>query len=347
MDEGSSAPWSQKCACGKRFFQPNSYTHHIQSCKQYKSTVGSSLEKAKIRWGKSNKTKKGKEAIESWFTPDSLDVDHEILVPENPPIAPLPAVPDDPEPEAQELGRGLRISQPTKRYTGQFVATSTMPFHTVPASPSPSPTTPPSSPTGSAQGEPPSPTAQARQSILDGKAWKTTPPNDFGLFKHFWTLEKRPHDPDHYASSADLLDDETADSDEDEQGSDARAQSVTENNPYYPFPNFSSYSLGKWFWNDQEKSTNSFQQLLATLTQEGFKSQDLLRANWTQINASLGFSQFDPSSGDVGTEALWIDDGMSWQTADIELEVPFNSTSSNPGTRTYSIHGSGSALSLL
>jgi hypothetical protein len=358
MEEGSSTHWSQKCPCGKQFLQPNSYTHHILSCKRYKSTVGSSLQKAKVRWGKSNKTKKGKEAIESWFTPDDLDVDHEILAPEDPPHAPLPADPvslitqvfvaqctqstqEDPEPEAQELGRGFRMSQPTKRYTGQFVATSTMPFHTVPDSPSPSPTIPPSSPTGSVQAEVLSPDKQARQSILDEKVWKTTPANDFGLFKRFWTLEKRPHDPDHYASSKDLLDDQTADSDEDpgEQGPSAKGQSDVEDNPYYPFPNFSSYSLGKWFWNDQEKSMSSFQQLLATLTQKEFKPQDLLLANWTHINTSLGFSQFDDISGDTSAEALWIDDGLSWQTAEIELEVPFNSTCSNSGTHTYSIPG--------
>jgi hypothetical protein len=177
---------------------------------------------------------------------------------------------------------------------------------------------------------------KARRSILNGQAWKTTTVNEFGLFKRFWTLEEQPPDPDYYASSTDLLDDETPEEDPAEASTNAGTKIIS--NPYFPFPNFSSYSLGKWFWDDEDKSVASFHRLLATLTQDDFKPQEPLQANWAEITASLGFSQFD-DSGNANSEAQWIDDGMSWQTAEVELEVPFNSTSTQPGTRIYSIPG--------
>ena len=78
MDDETPTEWNQLCSCGKRFFQPNSYTNHIRSCSRYKRGVGNSLEIAKSRWEKSAKGNKGKRALDSWFAPEDLDVDREI-----------------------------------------------------------------------------------------------------------------------------------------------------------------------------------------------------------------------------------------------------------------------------
>ena len=88
MDDDVRAEWNQRCRCGKRFYQQNSYSNHIKGCKAYKQEVGSSLETAKARWAKSEKGKKGKLALSSWFPAlDDLDVDHGIPSPGSPSVA--------------------------------------------------------------------------------------------------------------------------------------------------------------------------------------------------------------------------------------------------------------------
>ena len=68
--------WVRKCACGRRLYQPSSYTNHINGCAVYKSGVGSSLESAKARHKeRKGKGKKGKAALASWFGEGNLDVD--------------------------------------------------------------------------------------------------------------------------------------------------------------------------------------------------------------------------------------------------------------------------------
>lgn len=81
MDDepGHQAPmgWSRKCVCGKLFFQLNSYSNHINSCKQYKRGLGVALEGAKARY-QSRKLNKGKgrlQGLSSRFNDDDLDID--------------------------------------------------------------------------------------------------------------------------------------------------------------------------------------------------------------------------------------------------------------------------------
>jgi hypothetical protein len=73
------AVWSRKCACGKSFYQPNSFSNHIRTCPRYKGEVGTTLENAKVKYAQKKFLKKGKEAIETWYTADSLDVDSELV----------------------------------------------------------------------------------------------------------------------------------------------------------------------------------------------------------------------------------------------------------------------------
>ena len=67
--------WTRKCLCGKIFYQLNSYSNHINSCKPYKRNLGAQLEVAKARY-QSRKSKKGKEkqSLSSRYD-DDLDVD--------------------------------------------------------------------------------------------------------------------------------------------------------------------------------------------------------------------------------------------------------------------------------
>lgn len=78
FDDSAEGPeiWCRKCVCGKRFYQPNSYTTHINNCTRYKKGVGSSLEGARARYKeRKSLSKKGKAALNSWFGDDELSVD--------------------------------------------------------------------------------------------------------------------------------------------------------------------------------------------------------------------------------------------------------------------------------
>ena len=74
FNEGAS--WVRKCTCGRRFYQPNSYTNHINGCMAYKGSVGSSLESARARYKeKKSSAKKGRAALSSWFGEGNFEVD--------------------------------------------------------------------------------------------------------------------------------------------------------------------------------------------------------------------------------------------------------------------------------
>lgn len=80
MEQDEDAVWTRKCPCGKSFYQPNSYSNHIRACSRYKNDVRATLENAKARYTQRRKSKKGREAIESWYTADALDVDRDLVM---------------------------------------------------------------------------------------------------------------------------------------------------------------------------------------------------------------------------------------------------------------------------
>ncbi|KAJ3531696.1 hypothetical protein NMY22_g8044 [Coprinellus aureogranulatus] len=348
-DNAETSAWSERCRCGKRFFQPNSFTYHIQGCSTYKKGVGTSLEAARARWqAKADKPRKGKEAIQAWYGEGDLDVDHEIAPPApnllqvqrqdtvssawEPDVSPqLTRL----QPEPPPTGRGHRVAKPVKRYDNNFEATSTMPLHFVPDTPPRA-----NSPTASsailpAQDQAPpalNPSEKQRSSILDRSTWRRTMMNEFGLTKHYWTLEPRPHDPDAHITRSDIMDHDPVDESDSRTGERPTGEPRIDNR-YYPFPNFSSYLIGQWFWTDQEKGRKSLQQLVAIITSDGFRPEELLLANWDGIQASLGSSEFEDS------ETAWADDGASWRTASVTIDVPFNSNSLNPGSEHYTVDG--------
>ncbi|KAJ3508461.1 hypothetical protein NMY22_g16610 [Coprinellus aureogranulatus] len=330
MDDESEVAWSQKCRCGKRFFQPNNYTHHIQGCDAYKRGVGNSLEAARTRWqAKATKPKRGNEAVKSWYGDGDLDVDLDITRPAEDPAMPRYPRQETPDPEPGPLGRGFRTKKPVERYDRNFEATSTMPFHFVPDTPR-SKRAARSTETTGALGGPSIPSStpeeEQRRSITDRRSWKRTQTNEFGLAKHYWTTEERPHDPDAYISISDILDNEPGDTDSINQ--------LAYDKRYYPFPNLSSYLIGQWFWNDKEKSRDSLRQLISIITSYGFKPEELLLANWDGIRAMLSSSEYED-----GPESAWVDDGVSWQTASVTIEVPFNHTALESGSKPYTVEG--------
>ncbi|KAJ3549152.1 hypothetical protein NMY22_g988 [Coprinellus aureogranulatus] len=315
VDVDVEVPWSSKCYCGKTFYQPNSFSNHIRSCSRYKSDVGTTLQEAKERYAQRKKQKRGREAIESWYgdAQDSLDIDQELNREEA--IATTVPNPEEPVPCSQSLwdaGCAIPFDIPM---AGLAVVTP-------PASPSPGPSAVPQSAA-----------TDGRLAVLEHSTWKVSRKNGFNLYKVYWTLETRPHDPDLYLSNSDLRED-----DEDRLAmlSQPGRPPTGSGNPYHPFPNWSSYKIGDWYWSEGgEKSRESFQRLVNVICDEDFCPADLRRANWKRIDASLAASEFDDAFGD--DESQWAGDGMSWKTASITVEVPFNSTSLRPGSKPFTI----------
>ncbi|KAF6756915.1 hypothetical protein DFP72DRAFT_1066293 [Ephemerocybe angulata] len=218
--------WSQACICRKIFYQPNSYSNHINSCKIYRSQVGSALEGGKARFqARRARQKRGNEALNSWYGEDDLDVDLAIspvsgvglpvattsnptspladlsiqpsggLLDQVSHIAPPPAVVVQDQAIIQ-LGTelGPRIPRPTPKYR-DFEMTSPYPFnipHYIP------PDSPSSESEETLHRRLDKTPAEQRLTILDDDGWRETLKNEFHLYKRYWTLEDSPHDPDYY-----------------------------------------------------------------------------------------------------------------------------------------------------
>ncbi|KAJ3512825.1 hypothetical protein NMY22_g15220 [Coprinellus aureogranulatus] len=272
-----STEWFRKCACGQTFYKPNSFSNHINSCKRYKKDLGATLENAKTRYANKAKNKKGTQAIESWYGESSLDVDYAIPQPLDSNMESV-AAPEEQEPPPPEgpRGRGFRLWAPTQRYKN-FLVTSAIPL-AIPMF-GEAIKTPPSSPPPPATLPPASAAEEQRRSVLDSTRWRTTEKNGFGLYKVYWTTESLPHDPDLFVSDHDLKDDDL-----DPNTSIAVSMPA---NRYHPFPNWSSYALGEWYWDDRPgKSRDSFQHLVDIIANPAFNPRDIQSTNWKKLTTS-------------------------------------------------------------
>lgn len=237
----------------------------------------------------------------------------------------------DYEPDLATHGRGRRTRQPVQKFK-DFALTSTIPFN-IPSLPVEEPKADPQGPMEEPEGSRITlgacnkPEAM-RLAVWDDESWKETPKNEFGLYKRYWTTEEHPHDPDSYISGKDLQEESTSEEDHIEVEVDLA-------DALHPFPNINSFLLGEWFWGDRsEKSRESFRELLDIITHEDFNPEDIRTADWNQINSSLASSEFD-EHGESHPD--WIGDGTSWQSAVVTLEVPFNSTSADPGPHLFQV----------
>jgi hypothetical protein len=140
-----------------------------------------------------------------------------------------------------------------------------------------------------------------------------TPLNVFGLFRRYNTIEKPSHDPEEHIVLQDL--------------SNIPAKTdFSDSNPFYPFPNRSSFNLGEWHWNGGvQKSQGSFRELVDILEEPTFRLEDIRDVNWDCINKEL--------SRDDG-EGEWLDDDAGWVRTPVTISVPYQSrrgVQSKPG----------------
>ena len=241
----------------------------------------------------------------------------------------------DYEPDTMTHGRGLRNRKPVQKFK-DFASTSTIPFN-IPSLPPVDDLEEDQGDSTNAVGDVEKPDGRValgaatepealRSTVWDSLSWKETPRNELGLYKKYWSTEKRPHDPDSYISGKDT---------QEEPAEEDPPSKVDAPKDLHPFPNLNSFLLGEWYWGDRsEKSKESFRELVNIITSEQFDPEDIRVADWNRINSSLASSEFDEHGK---SHPDWIGDGTSWQTAVVTLEVPFNSTSADPGPHQFQV----------
>ena len=162
------------------------------------------------------------------------------------------------------------------------------------------------------------PAAQSARIPSKPRAVLTTQRNSFGLF--------RVYDEDSVPSINDP---------EDQSGADPLPTEVCMSqpfpstmNPFYPYPNESSWRLGDWYWNQGvQKSKDSFKKLVEIITSSDFRSEDLHHINWVAIDCQLGSLSAVHHSSQTGTivanlEECQAEDGW-WMRKNITISIPF------------------------
>jgi hypothetical protein len=139
-----------------------------------------------------------------------------------------------------------------------------------------------------------------------------TPHNVFGLFRQYCSDKPPSHDPKEHIDLSNLSNFAT--------GTSHTSQSHILEADFYPFPNKSSFLLGKWYWNDGvKKSQESFHALLSIIGHPDFHSEDVQHTKWSKIDALLAKNDFDSNGiknenvavGD-DEDAEWMDNDAGW-----------------------------------
>jgi len=109
-------------------------------------------------------------------------------------------------------------------------------------------------------------------------------------------------------------------------------------NPFYPYPNKSSWCIGDWYWNQGvQKSKKSFNSLVEIITSASFCAEDLCHT-WAAIDCQLGSLEMvhGPSRTAPITEG-WQSGDSGWVWGTITISVPFPQHLLHPGLKNYTI----------
>ena len=154
-----------------------------------------------------------------------------------------------------------------------------------------------------------------------------TQTNSFGLF-HLYDRASIPvYDPE------DTSDDVVMTRPSASQETVSSDRLLNTDNPFYPYPNETSFRLGDWYWNQGAlKSKVDFQRLLDVITSTSFRPDNIRNTKWTSINRALG----TPMTGDNSECATeWLDNDAGWKCTTVTISVPFSRRSANPGPINY------------
>ncbi|KAG2053010.1 hypothetical protein BDR06DRAFT_1009120 [Suillus hirtellus] len=147
--------------------------------------------------------------------------------------------------------------------------------------------------------------------------------NVFGLVRQFFSSTPPTHDPEEAATLQDLSSIPTV--------SPADLDGVAEpHDPFYPYPNQSSFKLRHWYWNGSvQKSHQSFKDLVDIIGCPDFDPGNVQGTHWDKINSQLGAS-IDDEGGDE-----WEDEDAGWHKTPVVIEVPLSRTTAHPDARPY------------
>ena len=161
----------------------------------------------------------------------------------------------------------------------------------------------------------------------------TTQKNLFGLF-HVYDEGSTP-------SADDPEDQNGADFPPDTRRIGALASQTLPNslNPFYPYPNESSWRIGDWYWNQgAQKSKQSFKSLVEIITSTSFCTEDLCHANWTAIDRQLGsLETAHGPSGTTSTTEEWQSEDSGWVQRTVTISIPFPRRVLHPSPKNYTI----------
>jgi hypothetical protein len=160
--------------------------------------------------------------------------------------------------------------------------------------------------------------------------------NKFGLFRKYLSNRLPSHDPEEYVDLHGLSDGPAGMAGITSPSS-SRQHPESETD-FYPYPNESSFLLGHWYWNGgNQKSRESFRELLDVVGDPGFCPDDVRAAQWSKIDAKLARNDFDKEDyieEEEGGE--WMDEDAGWQRTPVAISVPFaKRLTKKPGPKTF------------
>ena len=104
--------------------------------------------------------------------------------------------------------------------------------------------------------------------------------------------------------------------------------------PFYPYPNHTSFRLGDWFWNGGvQKSKDSFHELIQIIGDPEFHPEDVQGVKLDQVNKELGTED----------EQEWLDEDAGWTHTTVTISVPYQDRHGVPlnpdaGPRNYVVN---------
>jgi hypothetical protein len=139
--------------------------------------------------------------------------------------------------------------------------------------------------------------------------------NIFGLVRQYFSSNPPLHDPEEYVTLADLSTIPGAPQVDDPPPEPLPSSSDF---PYHPYPNYSSFQLGDWYWNQGvQKSQRDYGKLMEILGCSSFVPRDVSTTHWKSINTKLGVNEYDEGDGEE-----WEDEDAGWKRTPVSIQVP-------------------------
>jgi hypothetical protein len=301
----------QVCICGRSFEQFSAFSKHQRTCQSTKKRLSCALGQAKQAWVAKKRRKLDLQVVEPTPEPTSAGLIRQSA-PETQPVAVcmlelffycqyrlnhsnLQTMVEDFEDDADAHLSIMERRPWTQRVNRRLPQR----FRDILPQPPPSiATSGVQLPTESVNQDPM--VAHIRYNLC---RFFTTPRNIFGLSRRYYTKEIPTHNPEDEISLQDL--------------SNIIVHANPQDSPrqmYYPYPNYSAFRLGDWFWNGGvQKSQKNFRELVDIIGDPEFQQADVRDIQWDRINKELA----------TDDEGEWLDEDAGWTRTPISVSVPY------------------------